>query len=332
MSVGPWSVNTAATSDSPPRPTARRSRWGLLFLALAVLSLLITTGAGRFEVAGRAQAVPIPPPPATGSCLELNGAAVTAEPCDGPHNAEVTAAWAAGLAPTDLMPFHLLAELPDGDDTEIVCQRAESDYLNYQSTDRSGLWRPVKPVVFSRLIAAPAGQRTPSKGWTACVVTTPDLQRYAGSVRGGYQFGVAEVTHRLPSFFGSCVLDAVNPDPTGHCSSPHPIEVLGTINEDATLDGTGLYTGDVLAATLHSSCSALAAALTGAADPTFGGALTVAEGALIPGWAYDVVSQGDDGGWLFRSVPTQVCYVATTGGRLLDETVIGVGGGPLPLT
>lgn len=324
MGSGAWG-DEVMSFDVDRRPPTDRRWIGVLLLAVGLLVTLVSNTNPKAPVAGQAATAPLPDPPAVGSCLLLEQRTVTVTACEEPHNAEVTANWQAGAAPPEFMRFELLVSFSYADDMEPACQSAQADYMNYSQTDPTGIWRPVRPIVHSRLIVAPPGQRTATAGWTTCIVISPKLQLYTGSVRGGYR-GTP-----LPSFFANCVLNRAAPSPTGDCGDRHPLEVLGILNPAALIDDSSSFTGEIPDESLQASCLALAATLTGAADPTFAGGLRVVAEPLIPQWFYDVAAADDTGRPVTLQVPAQLCVAEVTGARLLIDTVIGVQGGPLPL-
>ena len=223
--------------------------------------------------------------------------------CAEPHDAEVTAGTTAD------------AEVP----SRSFCDAAAAEYLRPVVAD--GWQIPVD--VQTGVLPAPEGQRAADRGWRACTVRPESGLRFTGSLRG-----MTPATFR-GDVFGSC--PAPGRSDRIPCSGAHPTELLGTTNlayPDAQPGGAYLGVGDraaalpaAVGADLDSRCQRSAARLTGAADPTYGGRLTVR-------LEVDTVVPTDVPG-------TRQVYVSGTvdapAGRWLTASVIGIGEGALPL-
>lgn len=287
-------AHAIAVVDAARAETGLHRRGGLTVLLLALAVVLVQTLMTPPGMAGRAMPAALPAPPEVGSCMVLAPRSNTVVPCAGPHDGEVVQSWAAGALST--AEFRQLLSIPFGDLAR-PCAAAAKAYLSRGGRAVDGGWTVVPPPFISRLVAAPAGERTADRGWTACVVGTLDLIEFVGSVRDG------AVGSPRPAILGTCLTDGL-PLTRVDCSKPHRIEVLAF--GDATTDDSGVVPR-------QRSCIQLAADLTDAAEPTRGGRLRVAAESLSLGWA-----------------PVPFCFVSTVGGESLDGTVLGLGSRPLP--
>lgn len=310
-----------AAADGP-----YRRRLGALLLVAGLLAILLISGSVRPGIAGSALAAPLPAPPPVGSCLLLEARALTSTSCTAPHNAEVTRAWAAtDPLPGGTRPLADFTSSARGEESELCHDQADR-YLQYSSTDDTGNWVTVKPEMIARLIAAPPAQRTGTQAWRACVVASPGFQLYTGTVHGGYSSDLA-----WSSIFGLCVPNRAQPDLIGACDARHPIEVLGVLNKAAVIDDSGMVRDTIAQSVLQDSCKVLAVNLTGSPDPTFGGQLLVTAAPLVPSFAFDGLSEDEQGELVPVVVPASMCFVEVAGDEMLTSTIIGLRDNPVPI-
>jgi len=277
---------------------------GLVLLLLAVTAVVIVRAVQHPGVAGRPVAAPLPGPPAVGSCLLLQDGVPRPVDCADPHDLEVI----AGVEADATSP------------TVAQCRARAADYLAPILVDD---WQ-VPVAVDVAVVSAPTGERVGSRGWQACTVRPSTHDRFTGSLRG-----MTLATYRT-DLFGTCFDRSTGPDLP--CDGPHDAERLGTADlvetDPAFINAKPYYGINYTAVTLPDSvladltrrCRSLAVALTGAADPTYGGQLEI---------------RAD-----IRSVLTTErrdtveivlgCLAVAPAGRPLTGSVVGLGSRPLP--
>ncbi len=289
---------------------------GALTLTVALLIALVVPGLLAPGVAGHPQRAALPAAPSVGDCLTQTRLVVD---CDRPHRWEVTASRSA----TD--PARL--GRGDGDACEVGAQQ----YGHLSEASAIAGWT-ARLTVITVLLDAPPQQRAGPDGWTVCALQPAWVDSRTGSL------SALRIPAEAPEVFSMCLdwqfgLTGVD------CRRPHNVQVLGTRRGvPAPSSGTGVpaFAAD-LQSELESSCRSLAAALTGAPDPTYGGQLTLRVDLDLPaGPDRPALPAGDP-----PSVPTPspdgtVTYSATciafpSGGRLLTGSLTALGGNPLPL-
>lgn len=331
----------AATRDVVVRSAdgdavARRRRQpanplGVIVLLLAAVLALIDPTRTHPSTVGRAFRLPMPPPPAIGTCLLIDGAAVVHTSCDRPHNAEVARSWPAGDPPADIRSFATLIAAPFGAPVSIVppsCLDAEYAYLDSTRTDASGDWLPVAPVVTVQLIAAPAAERTPNEGWAACILSPPDRQPYAVSVRQGFT-GAQPMDSNLASCLAATATAGDYEWIT--CEKPHRIEVFGFFRADLSGHGIVAVPGLPPQPELIRSCAAMVATMT-RFDPAQIDVLRVDAAPLIPALVPVVVDTDARGQPVYANIAKPMCFVELVGSGSLSGTLIGLGRHPLPVS
>lgn len=326
-----------ATDDqSQPGPAPDRLRIGSRsrLLGVAVLLAVLVAALGvpqltRTGFAGHPSALPLPLAPPVGSCLLIDDQSVTTTSCDGPHHAEVTQTWEAGQTADGAPAFAALAAKRFGDPARsaTACLLAQLAYLDYNATDASGNWNPVRPGVQGEMITAPAGAHTPTRGWTGCVLAAPGRGVFIGSLRPP---GAARP---IESRLASCLELGGAGDAAGWigCQLPHRIEVLATFDPNSVVDEQGVYRGLPTNDELDQSCSVLVTAMTGVTDVTFGGLARIGATPLLPGSRTQMSVVDTVGSRLIVDVPLPLCFVELVGDGALNRTVIGLGDHPLPL-
>jgi hypothetical protein len=153
-------------------------------------------------------------------------------------------------------------------------------------------WTPVA-VRTVRLLGPDASQYVSGQRWVACAIIPPEDDRYQGSIRDDANRSAADV-------FGQCRSSGASAPTRVPCGEPHDLEIFGTaaVTDPAAVDG---------------SCASMLAAVTGILDLTAGGQLEV-----------QIVAD--------RSLGQRSCAVHTLGNQLLQESLMGWGSAPLPLS
>ncbi len=312
-------------TGTPPR------RWsGSLLLIVAVLLVVTSSAVLDGGVRGSAAPVPLPAPPPVGSCLTLTATSATEVPCTRPHDGEVLLTWPAGRLPDGVTDFSAVAAYPFGAGGQVKtagCSVAQQEWVHPDDLPGAAFWNPTNPVVDSQLITAPPGDRTPREGWIACILVAPDRQPIAGSLRG------VGADAAPPSRLGSCLQTASNAwgAVTLTCDRPHRVEILASFRIRSVFDESSRFTGMPDDATLDAACRALAAAVTGSDDPTFGGRLRVRATSLFPASIREINAMDPAGNPVRTYIPLPQCAVDLVGDGLLTGTVVGLGDRPLPV-
>ncbi len=310
--------------SAPPRRTA-----GFLVL---ITALVLLTGAPSVlsrGLPGVAAVGALPDPPPVGSCLWLDRDRVEPVPCDQSHHAEVMLTWPADRPPADAGTFAAVAGHPFGTAGQVktvTCNDARQPWVQVAHLPGSEFWTAAGPVVDSQLLAAPAAERTPDRGWLACILVAPDRQPLTGALRAG---SGGQPAARL----GTCVQASQNyrgPE-TVTCDRPHRTEILGTFRTTSLFDARGRFTGYPDDTVLADSCAAFARAVTRTDDPTFGGRLHVRAASLFPASILEVDTTDPAGVPVHTYVPLPQCDLDLVGAGTLTGTVVGLAGGPLPL-
>lgn len=268
-------------------------------MVLLLLALTVIVAVPRLlapDLVARPSAVPLPEPPAVGSCLRLDPTVVEV-PCEQVHEAEVTARWSADAPGRPTGP------------AESQCRAAAFDYVRLGLVGAAQVWRPAFGG-HARLLRAPAEQRAGDRGWAACVIEPARATSSVGSVRDQ---GAAPATR--PAAFGLCVTGV---GALVSCDRPHRIEYL----TDA-VGFAGSLVGGAAATRWRTGCTDLATELLDNPDPTLGGRLAVEFMTLAadPHTGVDPPS----------SLVFALCAVVVTGEKDLGGSVFGVGDAALPL-
>ena len=299
----------------------------------AVLGGLVLSVGARVGTPGAAVRAPLPELPAAGSCVRLYAPVQQLVPCTDPHDAEVTASWRSGAGTAQ--------------DRGSDCGAATAAYLGPTPDPRSWHPPPIRQII--RVVAGPDRSVLPSWSWQACL-TVPELPngpdsgftgRLAGSATGP---GPAELRacYQIPAPAGNSAAAASGPRPADtravRCRTDHDGEVLAVRRvrvagaPTISFDSGQLDSDPGRAA----ECTRQAAAATGAADPSYGGRLRVQVRVSIAGTRSGParVPGQESGSARYQVVIftdyNQTCSLEAVTGRL-DDTLVGVGGDPLPL-
>ncbi len=315
---------------------------GALLVVIVLCGAMTVPVLGGLRTPGSATAAAPQPAPQLGDCLRERPAALNAAPIGlrstTPAEPESARAPALGpLGPTvvscgsgSVAGEVILTITADGepadlegavDDSGINCRLSALAYAGLRSAGSSAeATLPVDmpdggaegPVTWKMTVNVRTTwvypstlQRADGQRWAACVAAPPVDRRYAGSLAGALSGG------RLPDNFGTCWYAAVVTPAVESvdCGRPHLSELLsaGVIREN-----TAVTTGE-----LRDSCTRLAVAATGRADPTDGGRLLIQ---TSPQRMYDSK--------LDRSVSV-LCYL-TTADQPLTGSLIGLHDHPVP--
>ncbi len=280
---------------------------GLIALSVAGIAVLAASAMFKPDVAGEASAAGFPAPPPVGSCVDL-GADITMSvvDCTGAHDGEISVAVSA-LDPQGA-----------GKATPGRCEQAVRGYLGGDLTHAFGGLSLDLIHAGTVVVGAPPRDRIGKYGWSVCVLTAHGT-RYVGTVDS------LPDPAQIPPALGACRLDTT---PTS-CDEPHDAQQLASAG--GLLWGTPFASGDAgeralaIQSSLQTDCTQVAASLTGAADPTYAGGLSIdvdvsfSSEVLIPSF-----QKGKDVAYDAR------CVVTSTG-RPLVHSVLGLGDDPLPL-
>jgi hypothetical protein len=290
---------------------------GALVVAFAVAAALAAP-AGAL-VAGDARPAPLPPEPVVGDCvtgeipeaLDFDPETVTVgeelttpfSACEGEVSGEVVlVASARG---------DLDARLRAANDLSDDCARATRLVAGIDVAERASRGSSIRwtlsPNARYRWVMPDPRSRAGGQTWLACVATPPFAEPYPGSVASAFSGG------RLPDAFGSCWADAVIDAglTSAPCSGPHRAELIAVGRP---------WRGGISTELAEDSCRAMAARVTGRADPTARGDVEIR---LYPA--------NLEGRYARQTVrPDLVCYVIGAAERQIVGTVVGVGDRPLP--
>jgi hypothetical protein len=281
-------------------------------------------------VGGQAERAALPEPPAVGACLRVEARAFAEVSCAQPHNVEVVRTWPAGAAPEAMAsmpvgnPFTSLFSIDfglSGEDEFAMCWSALESYAGLGDVlpTVSEWWTAQDPMINYRVIASSADPAVGMWRWAACVLTSPTVQPYVGSLRRN----VGQPPD-WPNEFGNCIRSREDFSQVP-CGQRHRVEMLGYAPGSAASD-TALYTGHTAEFTV--GCVDLARVLTGAADPTFGGKLHIL---AEPVGFLQVPVDPSAGSRPQTFVEPPSCFAQVTGEQLLTGTVVGLGDADLPL-
>ncbi len=298
---------------------------GVLVLLLAgVLVTVVPAMTGR-RVAGSAVAMSFPGPPQPGDCVVARPPRsntydnarqiVTTElafgPCTGTVMGEVSSA-------VDDDP-----SAPGAQDAVGRCFNDPTSFAGDPLTEGPGE-QPIVPggplqwsagaAADAELIVPGPVERSAGRHWSACLLSPYAFDPgpapgYRGLLQDAFRTG------RLPDAYGSCwASDDLDSAPQIlPCDQPHPAELLasGWIQDRSLISRPDIDAG----------CVKVAQRIMRTDDPTRGGALTV----VLDPVRLDGSSKPDD--------PLSVgCFITASGSARLSGSVIGIAGGPLPLT
>ena len=314
----------------PPADGDRPRRLGVGVLVVAAVVALSVSRLLNQGLGGQAARALLPEPPAIGTCLRVEARAIAEVSCDQLHNAEVVRTWPAGALPEAMAsmplnnPYTSLFSIDfglSGADEFDMCWSALERYAGLGDVQPtvSELWTTQDPMISYRMIASSADPTVGVWRWAACVLTSPTVQPYVGSLRRQ-----AGQPPDWPNEFGNCILSREDFSQVP-CGQPHQVEMLGFPSASTDAD-MALFAGH--AAEFTAGCLDVGRALTGAADPTFGGKVHILAEPVgfvqIP-----VDPAAGDGPTTFIEPPS--CFAQVAGDRLLTGTVVGLGDAALPL-
>ena len=301
-------------------------RWaGVVLLVAAVAAAVVIGNLRSKQVAGSAAAAPLPDPPSVGVCLgQFSGFGYPAEapvvPCDRPHFGEV-----AAVMPGALPEVTSAGAYDDPNSPNNACPRETNGYLGIaEDVSTSELAWQQTAAVGAELIQPTELERKMGSAWVACAAAVGGadlpLQPYDGTLRN------AATTGRYPSVLATCPLSAEQPTLNQNCDYPHEMESFGTITVQKTIDDLAAITG---------TCTDLAQTRTGLTDPTADGRMTVAvlQNESAKSYVVEVPSSGADPTTITpMQTITYYCVLRTTGAHRLTGPLLGLHGGPVPLS
>jgi hypothetical protein len=275
----------------------------LVIVALAAVGVPAVAGRSTGQAAVRAPAAAAP---AVGACLgtlpdlgpstipPAAAPSVTLVPCDRPHVGEVVAVTSG--------PGR--------------CFQAMTGYLGLPASGLVLGWK-VRLNAGATAFGPDVAQRADGQSWTGCAVTPgasgPNPLQYNGIVRNALAGG------RPPAGYALCTpsIGSMLGQGTASCAAAHGAEVLGNRSTaDPALDQPAL----------DASCAALAVQLTGSADPTRGGQLRV----TAYGYHFDRFGTPRPGLDHAGTSGATCVLTAEQPDRQLDDTLLGLGSGPVP--
>ena len=324
VDVGGLTVAVPIGETAAPPPTAARRTAGVWVLVLAAVLALVVRAVMAPGIPGSAVAVPIPLPPAVGSCVVQDGSEFTVVPCDTPHTGEIAMSWAAGepaRPPTTARAvwadFSMTRALP-GTDADLTCRDWTENYLGwtaYLAQHRGELWLRPRPLAVGTLIAAPPGQGLPDRHWTACLARTAD-PLYTGTMRDA----AGDYEQSRPDAVSVCLTTTHARVVFPECTKAHTVELLGSVplTQQMMVDRTAAV--ELTRDQIRQQCESFAATVMGSSDPTHGGQLAVL---TEPVWWQS--GQPAATTWF------PDCLVKLVGQGELVGSLVGLGDGPLPI-
>ncbi len=297
--------------------------WGASLIVLAVLGVLVVANVAGRRVAGDGAREPIAGPPQVGDCLveppstELSASVypgasilhVRTGPCAMANYGEVVLVARPGAGfPLDTAGGVTSAE-------PRACAPYAREYLRHSTgaPELADSGRPWRPLATRRLgvIGPDRDQVAAGQEWLACVAH-PRSAPYPGTVRAA-PGGVTEAG--AAAAFSTCQSWSLTPERADvPCGQPHTTESFGIVGVDSA--------GGPPSQALVDSCGKLVSALTGMADPTAAGLLTViVDEPQPPTWTQSTES--------YRRRFT--CRVETAGAQPLTRSLLGWENRPLPL-
>jgi len=236
--------------------------------------------------------------------------------CGEPHTSEVVMAWTAD-------PPSTVVRLS-------ACSRLTEVYLGDPSVTIStaGNWSSLPLMTTTAVMHGPGAVLTAGYSWQACTVSPVSAIVYRSGYRG--RLGDVLTTGKLPEDLRACYEQPTNIMVSTPCRTAHVGEVLAARQLRIYGDiGTDRKTAPD--PVVRTQCLHIASRLTGAADPTFGGRLSVvvnlrANGVGIPA-SLDPNRDAENAYVLYRAS----CSVETPSDRRLYASMVDLGSKDLPL-
>ena len=297
---------------------------GLVTVALTLISVLVINGAVGRVLGGSARRLPVPIPPAAGTCLRQSPSEWTATRCDAVHTAEVAQSWPA-------------VRLPAMDLYE-ACMAAGRTYLTGPSAaspdgqySGQSTWSAPSVMTTTTLAHGPGAALTNGWSWQACIVRPilpdPNTVGYRGRLRD------ASASGSLPVELRPCFILPEGIGPVGtSCAVSHAGEVLA----GRTLEMFGLNNQFEAVATdpeINAQCVEIARRVTGSADPTYGGTLAVVVNLRATGMGFQLSPGAGKKPPSSRSYTLYQanCSLEAAAGRQLYASLVGLGAASPPL-
>ncbi len=301
--MGPWRID--------------RRGCGVVVLITALLLAVMMPLVINPGLLGAADRAPLPPPPPVGSCVRTGMVVV---PCSTAHDAEVAYTWTAGRNPSERLAD---GSRPDACRAKVAVYVGASASIPPASAGPDGWqWYPVWMAYASKLVAAPRAEGIDGLRWHACLVGPTQIERFTGVVRGTAALGSTR-----PAPFGICSDPAGYPGNVVSCSRPHTRELIGFMAVTEEMLNQSSPSGPPLdTEQAQQACLEMAGAVTGVADPTYGGRLTIGAQNVWPNWIQTSLGNGK-----MADLGLPQCYLDSTGDTLLVGTVAGLGAQALPL-
>ena len=257
-----------------------------------------------------------PPPPEVGECGDVRGGQFVAVDCADVHTAEVTHGWQPDDPESGSLPS--FSECADKARVYVGSAPAHS-----AEAHQSGEWS--MPLRYRAVIVSGPGSGTyPDWSWRACLVAPlgpAPWRGYRGTVRSLPATGPTAAALR------ACYAERSNLSTIIPCSVAHLGEIVAT-RQSASGAGNGTVSS---AAEKESSCADVAATLTGAVDPTFGGVLRIV---VLPesGTDFPAPLSADTGVYYTSEQRSEwsICAIESAVDRRLLDSVAGSAGRSLP--
>lgn len=310
--------------------TAGRRRSGLVLIAAMVLLALVSAQLTQRTVVGRAEPAPRPVPPAVGACVRP-GPPITLLDCRDNHPAEVAAVWPSRVE-------------PDAEHGYGGCLSSAARYIGTGTDEVTAGWAAPTFLQTVRIVTGPETRPLPGWSWAACLIipVVPGGGGYSGTIADLAQGGIPVQLRRCFAVVGDPG-PGVGPDPpltsqftTGiSCRADHRGEVLGIrrVRIPGPTDGPEAPTpGDSQQIDTDprraAECTELARSVLGVPDPSFGHRLVLRVRLAAVGFTTSVSPAKE----IVTSVDYAAsCTVESPAGRVLFDSLAGIGTGPLPL-
>lgn len=282
----------------------------------ALVGALVIGAVGPLPHRGSPTRSPAAAAPERGSCLRSAPPGWRIVNCGEPHTSEVVTAWTSDLSSAAVRLW--------------ACSRLTEVYLGDLSAPASTAenWSPLPLMTTTALRHGPDPVLTVGYSWQACTVSPVSAIVY----RSGYRGRLADVlaTGKLPEDLRACYEQSTNVLVSTSCRSAHVGEVLAA-RQLRIYGDIGTERTTAADPRVRAQCLDIASRLTGAADPTFGGRLSVvvnlrANGVGIPA-SRDRNRDAENTYVSYRAS----CSVETPTKRRLYASMVDLGSKKLPL-